>query len=98
MTTVHAFNVVLEPNLPKQALATKGIATPVTLFAAHMVPSARPFRRKNHWSRYKDDGLNKSAFPIAHMTPWVAIRCQTCTENEESKDPITVMTRPAGAL
>lgn len=69
MTTVQAFSVTFEPNLLRQALAIKGRATPVTLLAAHIVPSARPFRRKNHWSRYKDDGLNKSAFPIAHMTP-----------------------------
>jgi hypothetical protein len=97
VVTVHALSVVLDPNLFKQALATKGNTTPVILFAAHMVPSARPFRRKNHWSRYKEDGLNNNPFPMAHMTPWVAIRCHICTENEDSRDPITVITRPVGA-
>lgn len=48
VTTVQAFSVVLEPNLFRQALATKGKTTPVILFAAHIVPSARPFLRKNH--------------------------------------------------
>lgn len=97
VTTVQAFSVLLEPNLFRQALAMKGKATPVILFAAHIVPRARPFRRKNHWSRYKEDGLNKSPFPMAHMTPWGAIRCQTCTENEDNRDPTTVMAKPAGA-
>lgn len=97
VTTAQALNVVLEPNLFRQALAMKGKATPAMLFAAHIVPSARPLRRKNHWSRYKEDGLNKSPFPIAQMTPWVAIKCHTCSENEDNRDPITVMTRPAGA-
>lgn len=97
MVTVQALRVVLDPNLFRQALAMKGNATPVMLFAAHIVPSARPLRRKNHWSRYKEDGLNNSPFPMAHTTPCVAIRCHTCTENEDSRDPITVMTRPVGA-
>jgi hypothetical protein len=97
VTTVQALSVLLEPNLFRQALAMKGKATPVILFAAHIVPRARPFRRKNHWSRYKEDGLNKSPFPMAHMTPWVAIKCHTCTENEDNRDPTTVMAKPAGA-
>ena len=48
MTIVQALSVLLDPNLFRQALATKGNTTPVILFAAHIVPSARPFLRKNH--------------------------------------------------
>jgi hypothetical protein len=95
--TVQAFRVVLDPNLLREALAMKGRTTPVVLFAAHMVPRARPLRRRNHWSRYKEDGLNSSPFPMAHMTPWVAIKCHTSFENDDSKEPIKVMTRPVGA-
>jgi hypothetical protein len=48
VVTVHALKVVLEPNLFRQALAMNGRATPVILFAAHMIPRARPFFRMNH--------------------------------------------------
>lgn len=48
VVTVHAFKVVFEPNPFKQAFAMKGRATPVILFAAHMIPSASPFLRMNH--------------------------------------------------
>lgn len=51
VVTVQALNVVLDPNLARQALATNGRATPATLFAAHIIPYARPFLRTNHWSR-----------------------------------------------
>lgn len=96
MVTVQALKVVLEPNLFKQASATKGNATPVMLLAAHMIPSASPFFCMNHWSIYRDDGLNMSALPIAQIIPWVAIRCHTCCEKDDKRDPITVMARPVG--
>jgi hypothetical protein len=66
---VQALKVVLEPNLCKEAFAAKGNATPVTLLAAHMIPRASPFFCMNHWSIYRDDGLNMSAFPMAHIIP-----------------------------
>ena len=94
---VQALRVVLEPNRTKHVAATKGKATPVILFAAHIVPNARPFLRTNHWSRYRDDGLNSNPFPIAHITPCVAIRCHTSSAKDDRRDPITVMTSPAGA-
>lgn len=96
--TVQALNVVLEPNRTKQVAAMKGKATPVTLFAAHIVPSARPFLRTNHWSKYRDDGLKSKPLPMAHITPWVATRCHTFSEKDESRDPMTVVINPAGAL
>lgn len=96
VVTVHALNVVLEPNLFRQAFATKGNATPVILFAAHMIPRARPFFCMNHWSIYRDDGLNMSAFPTAHMTPCVAMRCQTCCEKDDNREPIKVIVKPVG--
>jgi hypothetical protein len=69
VVTVQALKVVLEPNLCKQAFAAKGNATPVTLLAAHMIPRARPFFWMNHWSINRDDGLNMSALPMAHIIP-----------------------------
>jgi hypothetical protein len=66
---VQALKVVLEPNLCKEAFAAKGNATPVTLLAAHMIPRASPFFCMNHWSIYRDDGLNMSALPMAHIIP-----------------------------
>ena len=50
----------------------------------------------NHWSIYRDDGLNMSALPTAHITPWVAMRCHTCREKDDSREPITVIARPVG--
>lgn len=67
------------------------------LFAAHITPNARPFLRTNHWSRYNELGLKRSPLPMAHTTPCVAMRCHTCFENEESSEPITVITSPVGA-
>ena len=96
MVTVQALNVALEPNLFKQAFATKGNTTPVILLAAHMIPRASPFFCMNHWSIYRDDGLNMSALPMAHITPCVAIRCQTCREKDDRREPITVIARPVG--
>jgi hypothetical protein len=95
--TVQALNVVLTPNFSGHTLATNGSATPDTLFAAHMIPYASPFRCANHWSRYSVVGLNTSPLPMAQSTPCVAIRCQTYTENDESSDPATVRTRPTTA-
>lgn len=95
--TVHPLRVVLAPNFTKHTFATNGNATPDILFAAHIVPYASPFRCTNHWSRYSVVGVNSSPFPIAHRTPCVAIRCQTSMENEESRDPATVRTRPVMA-
>lgn len=96
VVTVQALRVVLEPNLFKQAFATKGNATPVMLLAAHMIPSASPFFCMNHWSIYRDDGLNMSALPMAHITPWVAMRCHICREKDDRKEPITVIASPVG--
>lgn len=96
VVTVQALKVVLEPNLFKQALATKGNAAPVMLLAAHMIPRASPFFCMNHWSIYREDGLNMSALPIAQITPCVAMRCHTCREKDDKREPITVMARPVG--
>lgn len=97
MVTVQALNVVLEPNRLRQALVINGRATPVTLFAAHIMPSARPFLRTNHWSRYKEDGLKSKPLPMAHITPWVAMRCHTVFEKDDRSEPMTVTTKPVGA-
>lgn len=69
VVTVQTLKVVLEPKWCKQKFAAKGNTTPVTLLAAHMIPRARPFLWMNHWSIYRDDGLNMSALPMAHIIP-----------------------------
>ena len=97
VTTVHALSVVLAPNCSRQALAANGSATPQMLFAAHMMPYARPFLRMNHWSRYKVDGLKISPLPIAATTPCVTIKCHTVTEKDEANDPPTLSRRPTEA-
>jgi hypothetical protein len=93
----QARKVLLEPKRLREEAAIKGRATPVILFAAHITPNARPFLRINHWSIYNELGLQRKPLPMAHITPWVAMRCHISVEKEDRIDPTTVMSSPVGA-
>lgn len=92
----HAMRVTLAPSFESRDDMMNGKIAPPTDFPAQMVPYAIPLRAMNHSSRYRVVGENSKPDPIAHITPWDAINCQSWVANDDKMRETMVRNKPSG--